>query len=443
MADPNEALRRRILARPDDDAPRRELAARWRAAGDARGEFVDVQLALAALPRWHPDRPALAARERDLLAAHRDAWLRALPIGGLAPRFRRGFVEHVEGTPAEVRDDLPALAAQEPVTSLELSVDEESAEDPALRELSSCAALAGMRELSLADAEARPERFATLLASSAFVALQRLTLGEAMCSAEVLAALAAVDVPETLRAVHLDGHMGGCGDAGVLELVRAPWLPRLDDLRLHGQSLTDTSLAALAESELAPQHLGLVSAGYGDHAFTAGSLRGAAKAAMFSSLRSLSLIGAPVGEALPDVFEHARGLRSAWLARTGLDGDDLRLLLRPLSFEGWQELSLSGNPIGDLGARMLAMCHRLPRVLVLSSCGITPAGLRELATAPPVDALDLRGNPLPADAWRQQLEGDALPRATSLLVDASDWPDELVRSVRAHYPRADLIGVAT
>ncbi|MBK8978172.1 MAG: hypothetical protein IPM29_19885 [Planctomycetes bacterium] len=54
MLDPDLAT---VLANPDDDAPRRRLAERLRAAGGPRGRFFEVQLQLAGLPRRAVGRP--------------------------------------------------------------------------------------------------------------------------------------------------------------------------------------------------------------------------------------------------------------------------------------------------------------------------------------------------------------------------------------------------
>jgi uncharacterized protein (TIGR02996 family) len=434
-----------IRSDPDDDAPRAALAAWWSQQGDPRGPFVAAQLRAAGLPRWHPERPALLAEAERLLAGHRDAWLADVPHGPLAVSFVRGFVGTADGEPAEVRDHLPALLAAAPVQRLELAADEadDGPADPAVEDLHRCTALGALHELTFHDGELHPDRLAGLLAAPVWRALRALAIGEPMCAAEHVAALAATALPEAVRSLRFEGHMGGMGDGGVDALLRAPWLGQLDLLTLNGQSLGDASLAALSASALRLQTLGISSAGYGEHTFSAEAVRAAAASPLFRGLRTLSLCGAPVGEALPELVAACRELRSASLSRTGLDGDDLRLLVRAATFEGWQELSLAANPIGDGGARMLSMCHRLPRVLSLAGCGISPTGLGWYASAPPVDALDLRSNPLPAAAWQQLLDDDRLPKATALLADAHDWSPELVAAIRARYPRVDLTGAAT
>jgi uncharacterized protein (TIGR02996 family) len=99
-----EALLDAIRERPDDDAPRAAYAEHLRAAGDPRGDFVDLQLRAAKGPL----SPADARREAALLKKHGRAWL-----GPLAPivvrdrsRFTRGFPSHLfifAGDPSEMR----------------------------------------------------------------------------------------------------------------------------------------------------------------------------------------------------------------------------------------------------------------------------------------------------------------------------------------------------
>ena len=435
-----------VCANPEDDAPRRALAAHWRAAGDPRGEFVDVQLRLADLPRWHPDRPALLERQQALLREHGDRWREALPRGGVAVRFHRGFVSGVEGSPEDLCAALPPLVAVAPVQKVELAVDEEEhGPNAAIPELACLSAWRGIQKLGLSDGVLLPDSLRALLGSEALAGVRAIELGDAMCEEPSMQALAALPAPAALRVLDLQGHIGGIGHAGLLTLLAAPWLPQLAELRLYGQELTDDSLLALAGSALRVRHLGLASVGYADNVFTAEALRKVCGSPVLQRLESISLVGTSVGEALPELFAACRGLRSAWIGRTGLDGDDLRLLVRGVSFDGFDELSLQSNPIGDLGARMLAMCHRLPRVLVLAGCGIGPAGLRELAapSVPSVDALDLRSNPLPPECWQELVAAGRLPKTTALMVDAKGWPEDLVATVRAHYARADLIGAAT
>ncbi|AEI63690.1 TIGR02996 domain-containing protein [Corallococcus macrosporus] len=83
-----------VVAQPEEDAPRLVYADHLQQQGDPRGEFIAVQVALAAEPASPPRRaegPGLGVG-----APARRAWRAEL---GLNPRqagdFRRGFIEAV------------------------------------------------------------------------------------------------------------------------------------------------------------------------------------------------------------------------------------------------------------------------------------------------------------------------------------------------------------
>jgi uncharacterized protein (TIGR02996 family) len=79
-----ESLYAAVYANPDDDAPRAVLADALQEAGDARGEFIALQLARAK---------RRSARERELLAAHGREWLGEIePLVQRDAVFERGFL---------------------------------------------------------------------------------------------------------------------------------------------------------------------------------------------------------------------------------------------------------------------------------------------------------------------------------------------------------------
>jgi uncharacterized protein (TIGR02996 family) len=94
-----------VAAAPADDAPRLVYADWLTQQGDPRGELISIQCKLA-----QADEAALAARELELLDAHRDAWAAELGLAGGQVVFRRGFPDQVLVT----LDGLKALAARKP-----------------------------------------------------------------------------------------------------------------------------------------------------------------------------------------------------------------------------------------------------------------------------------------------------------------------------------------
>jgi uncharacterized protein (TIGR02996 family) len=125
VADEPDDLLQAVLARPEDDEPRRDYA-RWCARQESRqlrdrAEFIDLQLRLAKStpdPLHPPTRDW--ALESFLLAEHRRDWTTLNADRVLSYRFRRGFVEHVTVAP----EMLPAPAddefAREPVRHIDI-----------------------------------------------------------------------------------------------------------------------------------------------------------------------------------------------------------------------------------------------------------------------------------------------------------------------------------
>ena len=433
-----------VLRDPDSDAPRRALAALYAESSDARADFIDVQLQLAALPVWNSKVEALRQTEKRFLEKHQAQW--ALEIGcvDLRPSFRRGLADCVEGTAKALCVELNEVAARAPIETIQLEVDEdETGPDPDLQRLAELDSLENIRALELFECDLAPDSLSRLLAQPAWNRLELLRLGPGTCEPRFIEALASTELPPALVDFRCDEHIGGIGDDGVRALIEAPWFSRLRRLGLVGQSLSDMSLFFLAElpKEIKLEHLNLASCGYAEHDLSDEGLRGLADSPWFPNLRVLSVHGCAVGGAVPRAFARAKNLHAANLVRTGLDADQLRFISAMEVWPRIKELSLGGNPLGDDGAEYLAQCSSLPAVLDLKSCQIGATGLAHLFDAPEVSALDLRGNSIETEAWREALAAERLPKSYALATDAHDWPDDLVEAIEAHYPRTDLAGV--
>ncbi|MFO0847260.1 MAG: TIGR02996 domain-containing protein [Gemmataceae bacterium] len=147
-----DALLAAVLAAPDDDLPRLVFADHLDEAGDpVRAEFVRVQVAL----HGRADPPVgLVARERTLLALHRESWLAPLKVRGEAlfsPRthgvFVRGFVGQVWMPAAVFIRKAGKLFARAPVQ--ELRVTQATAAE--LADLTADPLVARLRALDLSD----------------------------------------------------------------------------------------------------------------------------------------------------------------------------------------------------------------------------------------------------------------------------------------------------
>lgn len=121
-------LLRPIMEHPDADEPRIAYAKWAHAIGNARGEFVDVQLEEARKHRAHSyvaDWAPYARRARELLKLYDALWL--MPLQDLLddqvianPTFYRGFVEDVDMDARAFADEARRVYEKAPIRHLTL-----------------------------------------------------------------------------------------------------------------------------------------------------------------------------------------------------------------------------------------------------------------------------------------------------------------------------------
>jgi uncharacterized protein (TIGR02996 family) len=122
----SEELLAKVLAKPEDDKARAAYAAALHAAGDPRGEFIDLQCDFAKhKDQKTPAAQKLAKRIADLHKKNAAKWAKPLrALGkGVKWEFKRGFVDQVTiDYPADPRiAALNDVFAVEPVTDLVVS----------------------------------------------------------------------------------------------------------------------------------------------------------------------------------------------------------------------------------------------------------------------------------------------------------------------------------
>jgi hypothetical protein len=198
-----------------------------------------VQCALAAGPEFPAQRHGLRQRERELLAAHGEAW--AAPARELAKEwvFRRGFIDELSGKPGFLAS-AAALFALEPVQRLKLG-------GVGGRECSALASsrwLAQLRRLRLRggfkDAGAR-----AIAMSPYLTAITHLNFGDCGIRAAGAAALAAAPL-RACRSLSLSGNR--IGDDGVSSLLSSKLLASCRHLYLARCGLTDVGATLIAEA---------------------------------------------------------------------------------------------------------------------------------------------------------------------------------------------------
>jgi uncharacterized protein (TIGR02996 family) len=240
------ALLRSVKEQPDDDLPRLVLADWLEEQGELpRAEFVRVQCRLARLPDDHPDVPALARREHELLAAHAARWVGGLKRFTRFSTFERGllFLDipsvdaflHQRGQ-AERRAD-----AYEWVCGIRFPWVRRSLG----RLVKHADAFAGLTHLQI-HFRAADEEFAGFIELPQLDLLTHLDLAGCFVGDSGVAALARSPHLSRLTALGLDHNL--VSDEGIKELARSPFLGRLKTLTLAGNPVNDRGTDLLARS---------------------------------------------------------------------------------------------------------------------------------------------------------------------------------------------------
>lgn len=166
-----QVLLAEILARPDDDEPRLVYADWLTQQGDPRGEFITVQCALAT---GTGDYSALAARERELLAAHAKEWTAHIHRFG-TPTLRRGFVATIKTSAARFAAEGGPFFERDPIEELIV----QRGDNQGLAALGAAPHLARLRRLELRrtiSSKADADAVATWLRSPYLAGLRELQL---------------------------------------------------------------------------------------------------------------------------------------------------------------------------------------------------------------------------------------------------------------------------
>jgi uncharacterized protein (TIGR02996 family) len=240
------ALLTAIIANPDEDTPRLMFADWLQENGQPeRAEFIRVQIEIARLPERHlkpkderpPDNERLS-RFRELFAAHQEEWLR--PLGVKIPRatFRRGFVEELRVTPAELLKIGDAVLRREMLSSIEVipladdteDIHEDPLGDRVLRRLASWPGRGRLRSLRVAGMLLTASAVEAFLASPTACGLRSLDIASCDFDARAVRAVAApANLPE-LTELRLGSRALNADD--VFALARAPHLKKLKTLAL-------------------------------------------------------------------------------------------------------------------------------------------------------------------------------------------------------------------
>ncbi|MDP6448108.1 MAG: TIGR02996 domain-containing protein [Pirellulaceae bacterium] len=249
-----------IAANPADDGPRWMYADWLSEQADPRGEFIRVQLQLAALREGRPPHRGderrdhdefeyddsvdveaeLAVREATLQQEYGDIWLGDLPTFTSKQTFRRGFVEFVELTGKDFARHADRLFTH-PVRTVWIHEAHLQA-----FEIAACSQLELLDGLCLSG-QFTPDSMQHLLGTLHLSKLQRLLMPGALLEpdscAEVLASSMALG---SLRMIDLSQN--GLHNRGVKALVESPICESLEYLILESNQIRLLGARAIAKS---------------------------------------------------------------------------------------------------------------------------------------------------------------------------------------------------
>jgi uncharacterized protein (TIGR02996 family) len=386
-----------ICANPDDDTPRLVYADWLEDHGrPERAEVIRVQIELAALPVDDPRRPALEAREAELLAAYGAAWLRPLREAGATTWiFRRGFAEAIGLPLPRFVECAGWLCERDPVREVKLSWAREgrnvALDLELVRRLADCRHLARLEVLDLGEAPLGHAAARALLTSRHLGSrLARLVFSDEDSTLHVARTLARADRLSGLRELHFQGWtQSDLGDEGAGALAGAPHLAGLTALTLLNCRLGPYGAEALAHLPFLTRlaHLYLGNGGPTANRVGARGARALASTRNLAGLAFLGLGGNAIQDAGVEALAGSRflgGLRVLHLADNGIGPAGLQALAASPNLASVAVLDLSNNWLGEEGAFALAGSPYASslRVLRLAHARIGDNGVEALANCP-------------------------------------------------------------
>ncbi|MFT3706815.1 MAG: TIGR02996 domain-containing protein [Archangium sp.] len=397
----------KVLADPDDDGPRMVIADFWQSKGDPRGEFVTLQLRLAAA-KDDDARRKIRIAENKLLAAHGAEWSKALlaaapassPLRANKIAFHRGFLEEA-AFPLSALDDLePYFVAAPTLRQLRFDAPQFGAAPlppPSLTGKLDSPRLKGVRSLDLRVAAGGDLVALAIAESSQLTGLRELKLqasswpvpGYTFFTGDPathlltsVGAAALARAPSLAGLTQLELTPNAIDSAGVKAIAGSAW--KLEHLDLSGNKLDDAALTALADGAIARTLKSLV---IGGGAFTPKGLETLAKSKALGELQSLKFDGSQLGAKGLSAFLSALKLpklTSLGLAMTALADEGAKVIAGAKSIGQFKSLELQDNKITQAGVAALAeskLLGGLERLLLNDAWLGKKANLEQLAAS--------------------------------------------------------------
>jgi len=355
----------KILAAPDDDAPRLELAAYLTAHGDKRGQQIREACELATLAVDDPRYDALRNRTPRLpeFVFFSDT---PYPFLGVYQVRRRGFVEHIECSGRDFVRYADVLLQDAPIRGLTLSTVDDA------ESVARCPALAALRELRL-DRLSSTDRGGILRSPHLVGSLERVAVGSLTSAADVELLANQLRPLTRLTELELRSTLTAEAAPALIALVKARGLTRL---RVDFCSMKPTRVAEDLWDQLGdvvrPHRVPRVPFEDGvldlsDGKFSLEQLRAVFATGLYRSATRLSLSGARNGDgvvtllatcgAFPNLVELSLG----WVSDAGVAA----LATKAVGLERLESIFLGeivdDRPcVSDAGVALLARSARLP-----------------------------------------------------------------------------------
>jgi uncharacterized protein (TIGR02996 family) len=431
-----DRLLQAIIASPDDDVPRLVYAdfleETDNEADVARARLIRFQIETARLPFGHPDHSRRYEWAAGMIDKHKAAWFGWVRNDGCRPFPHRGFLDSwFCGSEDGHRADLLDAFAREPITDVTLSFDGSIPPD-----LGEWPQFARLRRLKLWPGVPPPADVVALLSSPHFSGLRELEyMGNrgTPVSAVELCRLVATR-PQFAGLSSLSIISAGVGNGGARALAASDTLSGLRTLALTRCGLEQSGCRALLNSPVLAALTSLDLGGNLRPAAGGEALAAAlARSPHLSQLETLVLDDTPVSDRAAGILAGAN-----WpaLKRLNLSPQDridatvptdlatmtavgLRALAGSTWFAGLEDVDLSGHPIGDEGAAILAdACLPRLRFLELRMVGLTAAGLHRLVAE------------YSGQLRRLQVYGNPLGDEGANVLAAAEWPQMAARDSR-------------
>lgn len=400
------ALLRAIRDMPDEDTPRLIYADYLDEEGySARAEFIRLQIALASLPQYDPQRAPLEDREHELLAEHECSWLNVAPddTAELTEwEFARGFVHEVAASPFFMRWPGAELCAAHPVRRWRVMGDQDNMEAD-LRDASQRGWFTRLNAIDLSGWFETIGTLGTFFSRAEFPLLQELGLAHLQGLQHLPEILSHAAFRDQLRILRCGGSMYGerleaaalvrsLGRECRLKELSVPFtLMEADDLRnlLGGECCRELTSLSVRDNGIAPDAW---------DAFRDARCR----------LRELDISHTPLGAiSLERLLGYASlsELRSLHMNGCGSAMTNIRALAASRFWTQAEELRMQQGSIPEASLEPLFKTPGPPNMRILDVAGnwVRNEGVAQLCQAPWVGSLaylDLSQNYLSDEALR-------------------------------------------